>query len=85
MRRKLSISKSKTGSVWWVDTVWTPGVHKSCSITPFFIWTGERKYNEKLMGQDKDSKRSLSKYYHRQNKLQLGKLTKFITNQIRVG
>lgn len=85
MRGKLSISKSKNGSMWWIDTVWTPGIHKSFSITPFLICTSERKYNEKLMGQDKDSKRSLSKYCHRQNRLQLGKLTKFITDQIRVG
>lgn len=45
----------------------------------------KKKYNEKLMGQDKDSKRSLSNYCHRQNRLELGELTKFITNQMRVG
>jgi len=44
-------------------------------------WTGERKYNERLVGQDKDRKRSFSNYHHRQNRLDLGK---FIASHIRV-
>jgi len=48
-------------------------------------WTGERKYDERLMGQDKDGERSLSNYHHGQNRLNLGKLVFFISNQIRVG
>jgi len=30
------------------------GAHQSCSITPLLNWTGERKYNERLVGKDKD-------------------------------
>jgi len=39
-----------------------PGVHQSHSITPLLNWTGERKYDERLKGQDKDRERSLTNY-----------------------
>ena len=63
-----------TASVWWVDPGWTPGAHQSRSITPLLSWTGERKYNERLMGLDKDRERSFTNYHHGQNSLDLGKL-----------
>ena len=31
-----------------------PGAHQSHSVTPLLSWTGERKYNKRLMGPDKD-------------------------------
>jgi len=37
-------------------------------------WTEERKYDERLVGQDKDKERSLTSYCHGQNRLDLGKL-----------
>jgi len=37
-------------------------------------WTGEKKYSERLLGQNKDRERSLNNYCHRQNRLNLGKL-----------
>jgi len=37
-------------------------------------WTGERKYNERLVGQDKDRERPFTSYCHRQNRLNFGKL-----------
>ena len=40
--------------VWWVDPGWRPSAHQICSVTPLLSWTGERKYNERLMGRDKD-------------------------------
>jgi len=36
--------------------------------------TGERRYDKRLMGQDKDRERLLSNYRHGQNRLDLGKL-----------
>jgi len=41
---------------------------------PLLSWTGERKYDERLKGRDKDRERSLTNYCHRQNRLKLGKL-----------
>ena len=40
---------------------------------PLLSWTGERKYDERLMGRDKDRERSLTNYCHRQNRLNLGR------------
>jgi len=34
-------------------------------------WTGERKYDERLVGRDKDRERSLTNYSHGQNRLNL--------------
>jgi len=51
----------------------------------FLSWTGEKKYNERLMGPDKDRERSFTNYHHGQNRLDLGKLVNFLTNQIRAG
>jgi len=39
--------------MWWVGPGWTPGAHHSHSITPLPRWTGERKYNKRLMCRDK--------------------------------
>jgi len=61
-------------SLWWADPGWTPGTHQSCSIIPLLSWTGEKKYNERLVGRDKDRERSLTNYCHRQNRLILGKI-----------
>jgi len=44
---------------------------KGALILPLLSWTGERKYNERLMSQDKDRERSLTCYHHRQNRLDL--------------
>jgi len=49
--------------MWWVDPDWTPGAHQRHSITPLLRWTGERKYNERLMGRD-DRERLLTHYHH---------------------
>jgi len=40
---------------------------------PILSWTGEREYDERLVGQHKDRERSLTNYCHRQNRLNLGK------------
>ena len=74
------------GILWWADPGWMPSAHQSCSITPLLSWTGERKYNKRLVGRGKDRERSLSNYHHGQNRLNLGKkLIYFITSQISVG
>jgi len=44
---------------------------------PLLNWTGERKYDEKFMGQDKDREGSLTNYCYRQNKLNFGRKKKF--------
>jgi len=42
--------------------------------SPLLNWTGEKKYDKRLVSQDKDRDRSLANYHHRQNRLSLGKL-----------
>ena len=39
-------------NIWWVDPGWMRGTHQSRFITPLLSWTGERKYNERLISQD---------------------------------
>jgi len=47
--------------MWWVDPGWTPGAHQSLLITPSpQLDRGEKKCNEKLVGQDEDRERSLA-------------------------
>ena len=62
--------------VWWADPGWRPGAPQSRSVTALLSWIGERKYNERLLCQDKDRERSLTNYHHGQNRLDLEK--KFI-------
>jgi len=50
--------------------------------------TRKRKYNDRLMDQNKDRERSLTSYCHGLNRLNLGRkgsLIPFITNRIRGG
>ena len=54
---------------------------KAALSLPLLNWTGERKYNERLVGQDKDRERLLSNYHHGQNRLDLGKKINLIYNQ----
>jgi len=54
---------------------------KATLLLPLLSWTGERKYNKRLMGQDKDGERPLSNHHHVRNRLDLGKLVEFISNQ----
>ena len=70
--KKYRLRALKPFCMWWVDPGWTPGAHQSHSITHLLSWTGERKHNERFMGQDKDRERSLTNYCHRQNRLDLG-------------
>jgi len=39
--------------------------------------TGQMKYDERVEGRDKDRERSLTNYWHRQNRLNLGRKGKF--------
>jgi len=52
-------------------------INARCTLNPLslslFNWTGERKYDERLEGQDKDRKISLTNYCHGQNRLNLGR------------
>jgi len=50
-----------------------PGAHQNHSITPPPQLDGERKYDERLMGQEKDREGSLTSYCHGQNRLNLGR------------
>lgn len=50
-----------------------PDTRQNHSITPFFSWMGERKYSKRLVGGDKDKKRSLTHCYQGQSRLSLGK------------
>jgi len=50
-------------------------VHTKAALSlPLLSWTGERKYNERLLGRDKGRERSVTNYHHRQNRLDLEKL-----------
>jgi len=54
---------------------------------PLLNWTGERKYDERLKGQDKDRERSLTNYHPGQNRLNLGRKGNLIylqSNQSRI-
>jgi len=46
---------------------------KTALSLPHLSWTGERKYDKRLEGQDKDRERSLTTYCHGQNRLNLGR------------
>jgi len=48
---------------------------------PLLNWTGERKYDERLEGRDKDRQRSLTNYCHGQNSLDLGRKGSLIHHQ----
>jgi len=52
---------------------------------PLLDRTGGGKYDERLVGQNKDRERSLTNYHCRQNRLYLGKLVEYIINKTRVG
>lgn len=45
----------------------------------------EKKYHERLVGQDKGREGSLTNCYHGQNRFTLEKLTEFIKKQIKIG
>jgi len=42
---------------------------KTALSLPLLSWTGERRYDERLVGRDKDRERSLTNYCHGQNRL----------------
>jgi len=46
---------------------------KTTLSLPLLSWTGERKHHERLMCQDKDREISLTNYFHRQDRLNLGR------------
>jgi len=45
---------------------------KTTLSLPLLNWTGERKYDKRLEGRDKDREGSLTNYCHRQNRLNIG-------------
>jgi len=51
-----------------------PGAHQSYSVTSPPQLDGGEKYNEMLVGGEKDRERSLTSYLHSQKRLNLGKL-----------
>jgi len=55
----------------WLDTrcPQKPLYHSPCSAGQ-----GGKKYDKKLMGRDKHRETSLTKYHHRQSRINLGKL-----------
>ena len=44
-----------TVRLWWVDLAVFQVPTKAALSFPLLSWTGERKYNERLVGRDKDS------------------------------
>jgi len=51
------------------------------ALSLLLCWTGEREYDERLEGRDKDRERSLTNYCHRQNRLNLGTKKSLIYHQ----
>jgi len=45
---------------------------KTTLSLPLLSWTGQRKYDERLEGQDKDREKSLTNYRHGQKQFELG-------------
>jgi len=58
-----------------------PGAHQNRSITPPLNWTGEKKYDERLEGRNKDKERSLTNYHHGQNRLNMGRKENLVYHQ----
>jgi len=54
---------------------------KTALSLPLLSWTGERKYDERLEGRDKDREGSLTSYCHGQNRLNLGRKGSLIYHQ----
>ena len=54
---------------------------KTALSLPLLRWTEEKKYDERLEGQDKDRERSLTNHSHRQNRLNLGRKGSVIHHQ----
>jgi len=48
---------------------------------PLLKWTGERKYDERLVGQEKDRERSVTNYCHGRNRLNLARKGSLIYHQ----
>jgi len=53
------------------------------SPLPTPSWTGEKKYDDRLVHPDKVRERSLTNYCHGQNRLNLGKKYKFNLSPIK--
>jgi len=47
--------------------------NKATLPLPLFYWTREKRYDESLVGPDKDRERSLTNYRHGQNRMNLGR------------
>jgi len=58
----------------WFSLVGHQVPTKAAPSLHLLSWTGEKKYDERLLGRDKDMERSLTNYHHGQNRLDLGKL-----------
>jgi len=82
----ISIARRYVGLFWLgLDKCQVP--IKTALPLPLLSWTGERKYDERLEGRDKDRERSLANYCHRQNRLNLGRKGSLIhhkSNQSRI-
>jgi len=72
---------SKLQTVFWfgLDKCQVPT--KTALPLPLLSWKGEKKYDERLEGQDKDWERSLTNCCHRQNRLNTGRKGSLIHNQ----
>jgi len=60
---------------------------KTTLLLPLLNWTGEKKYDERLVGRDKDRERSLTDYCHGEKRLNLGRKRSLIyhkSNQSRI-
>lgn len=40
--------------MWWIDLGWQPGAYQAALSLSLLKWTEQRKYDERLVGQDKD-------------------------------
>jgi len=58
-----------------------PGAHQAALSLLLLSWTAERKYDERLVGRDKDREGPLTHYHPEQNRLILGRKGSLIYQQ----
>lgn len=47
--------------IWWIDLGWMPDAHQATLLVSLLNWTGQRKYNKRLMSLDED--REITHHY----------------------
>jgi len=76
-----TVSDDPAATMFWVGLDKCQVPTKTALSSPLLNWIGERKYDERLEGRDKDRERTLTNYHHRQHRLYLGRKGSLIYHQ----